>query len=456
MEKIADRPYWSARFDKRGDLEGDIAGLVDAITAEKVEHLFVFAHGWNNNEDGAAALTREMFTQMAQAAASVNLTRAGFLGVFWPSIWFPEPPADAAPAVALATQEGAPGQADAAVSGAAIAASLAPSFDPAQQQVVSELGSLIDDGLAAVAAGGVPDAVQRANVERFHALLQTILSDALLQTILSDPAAATPWDSCEVALLEARDPVQAYQALAEEMGSAPAGNPDFGMGDIFGPIWNGAKSALRVASYFEMKSRAGTVARNGLGPLLAALHEKAPRLRAHLAGHSFGARLVAFSLSGIASAAASPVASLTLIQGAFSHWAFADDSMPYGQAGPLVDFRDRVHGPVLSTFSEHDWAVGIWYPKASFLVGDLTTAMPDAAPKWGGMGSDGAQWVPGPGEPTPLAASGTGYGLQPAQFYRFDSNDVIDDTSQSAFSGAHSDIQHPEVTWLPVCAAAGL
>jgi len=43
----------------------------------------------------------------------------------------------------------------------------------------------------------------------------------------------------------------------------------------------------------------------------------------HLIGHSFGARLVSFALSGVGAPAASPVASLLLLQGAFSHWSFA-------------------------------------------------------------------------------------------------------------------------------------
>ncbi|HEX8769055.1 MAG TPA: hypothetical protein VF714_11830 [Jatrophihabitans sp.] len=445
MAEIAGRPYWQATFDRTGALQDDSTGLVNAIAAADVDELFVFAHGWNTDEADAADLIEEMFSLMAEAAAGVNLAGIGFLGVFWPSIWFPEAPAASAPAVALATRSGAPGQADVAVSGADIAASLAPSFHPRQRRTVWELGSLIDNGIAGAMARDVPDAVQRANVERFH---------AQLQTIVTDPTTA-PFDSGEAALIRAPDPMDAYQKIATEMGSTSPGLAAHDVGDIFEDIWNGAKSALRVASYYEMKGRAGTVGTNGLGPLLAALHGTAPDVRVHLAGHSFGARLVSFSLPGLDSSAASPVASLTLVQGAFSHWAFADASMPFGQAGPLVSFRDRVHGPVLSTFSEHDWAVGIWYPKASFLADDMVT-MAQTAPQWGGMGSDGAQWVPGPAEPTLLAASGTPYGLRAGQFYRFDSNAVIADTSLSPFAGAHSDIRHPQVAWLPVCAAAGL
>ena len=45
-----------------------------------------------------------------------------------------------------------------------------------------------------------------------------------------------------------------------------------------------------------MKNRAGTVGRVGLGPVLGRLPAG---VRAHLAGHSFGARLVSFALAGL-------------------------------------------------------------------------------------------------------------------------------------------------------------
>src|SRR6185437_17094028 len=91
----------------------------------------------------------------------------------------------------------------------------------------------------------------------------------------------------------------------------------------------------------------------------------------------------------------SPVASLCLIQGAFSHWSFAPlQSMPFGTAGALNQYTDRVHGPLVATFSEHDWAVGRWYPQASFLARqDNENPDPDQPDQWGGMGSDGFQGV---------------------------------------------------------------
>ena len=53
-----------------------------------------------------------------------------------------------------------------------------------------------------------------------------------------------------------------------------------------------------------------------------------------------------------------------------------------------------------------------------------------------------------------MQAQGTPYDFQPGTFCRLDANAVIC-ANQSAFSGAHSDIRHPEVLWA-VVSAAGL
>jgi hypothetical protein len=75
-------------------------------------------------------------------------------------------------------------------------------------------------------------------------------------------------------------------------------------------------------------------------------------------GHSFGARLVAYSLAGLRAnqtGAASPIKSLALIQGAFSHW---------------------------------------WYPAASMLANQDSESATDLVYRWGAMGHDGYQQNP--------------------------------------------------------------
>ena len=112
-----------------------------------------------------------------------------------------------------------------------------------------------------------------------------------------------------------------------------------------------------------------------------------------------------------------------------------------------------MHGPLVATFSGFDRAVGVWYPRASFLAGTNTSAAagPD---RWGGMGSDGFQ-------PTTVATTvpmvpqgNPNYQFAPAAFYRIDANDVINNVKLSSFAGAHSDIQKPPIAQLIVAVAA--
>jgi pimeloyl-ACP methyl ester carboxylesterase len=335
-----------------------------------------------------------------------------------------------------------PGQADAAVSGKAIAKSLAGGFSGSDRNDVKRMGKLVDQGLKGVAAGESP-AAQQERLDEFHALLGKVFATAPAK------GATTEEDAGERALFTTDDPRDAYEKLSVVMGSAPPESDVQGIGDFFGKVWNGAKDALRVGSYYQMKGRAGDIGRSGLASFLVALQTVAPTVRVHLIGHSFGARLVAFSLAGITSPEQSPVASLTLVQGAFSHWSFSDGSTDIGIQGALSGFQNRVKGPLCATYSTADWAVGNWYPKASFLS-QQDNQDSDGADRWGGMGSDGYRGVTAHDFALPLTGQEVFVG---GEFHRADGNFVITDTSQSSFAGAHSDIQKPEVAAFIVAAA---
>src|SRR4051794_21037160 len=117
------------------------------------------------------------------------------------------------------------------------------------------------------------------------------------------------------------------------------------IGDSLRGSWTGAKEALRQATYWQMKNRAGVVGRRGLAPLIGELHQASPELRVPLVGHSFGARLVSNALAGLPDSSPSPLGSLTLLQGAFSHFAFADP-LPFdaGRHGALAGLQRRGGG----------------------------------------------------------------------------------------------------------------
>ncbi|XIE77928.1 hypothetical protein AB6O49_06315 [Streptomyces sp. SBR177] len=143
-----------------------------------------------------------------------------------------------------------------------------------------------------------------------------------------------------------------------------------------------------------MKRRAGVVGERGLGPLLGELGRAAPGLRVHLVGHSFGARLVAHALRGLPSGARN-VKSVTLLQGAFSHYAFAA-RLPHdrGHGGSLAGLQDRIDGPLVACHSHRDTALRVFYPLASRISRDDESLLGDER-RWWAIGYDGVQAVPG-------------------------------------------------------------
>jgi pimeloyl-ACP methyl ester carboxylesterase len=202
-----------------------------------------------------------------------------------------------------------------------------------------------------------------------------------------------------------------------------------------------------------MKGRAGVVGRKGLGPLLGRIHEAAPALRIHLLGHSFGARLVSYALAGlpaIPAGGASPVKSLYLLQGAFSHFTFAD-ALPFDRSrkGELAGMASRVDGPLLTTQSLKDLAVGAAYPLASIVARQDNADARDANYRWEAMGHDGAQAVDA--VKADLGRPGTAYPFQAGKWLNLDGNRVI--VKGGPPSGAHSDILYPQTAWAALAAA---
>ena len=421
MTDIQGLRYYEVDFNADGTLNtsagnGD-GGLAVAVNAGGITDLFVLSHGWNNGVDSARDLYQAMFGLLAGQLGAHRSTSAA-VGVIWPSLLFPDDDPATAPQVPS--------------TGAQLADALAPAF-PSQQSQVTTIGQLLDQ------RPQDPNAL----IE-FH---------DLAKGLVTTPAQGVE-DTGEAALMTA-DTATAF-GHAAAMTPQSAGNAE-GIGNPFVGLWNGAREVLRTMSYYEMKNRAGVVGQQGLGPLLAKLSGPGGVPRIHLMGHSFGARLVAYSLAGLRqdqTGAASPVKSLTLIQGAFSHFTFGAPLMiDPNRSGALAGVANRVDGPLLATFSGADRAVGWWYPAASMLANQDSESATDLVYRWGAMGHDGYQQNPAP-DGQVLQVAGKPYGFEVGTFYDLDANAVIC-ANQSAFSGAHSDIRHPEILWA-VVSAAGL
>jgi hypothetical protein len=432
--EIAGRPHWEVGFDERGNPDqGEVAALLAELPGQDLTDLLVFSHGWNSDRGQARRLYQLYFQQVpGLLGQGASPARVGTLGVVWPSKrWAdePEPTAELGGGGAAGLGDAAPVPAP-------------PPPDPALVEDLKDVFTGDDqrralDELARLLADRPEDP---AALARFQALMGELTRPAD-----DDPAGE---DGGETALVD-DDPQEVFGRFADAVPQPGEGGAA-GFGDAFGRLWNGAKEALRQLTYFEMKKRAGVVGRQGLGPLLGRIHQADPEVRIHLLGHSFGARLVSFALAGLPDPADSPVKSLYLLQGAFSHFAFADAlPMDRSRGGALKGMAARVDGPLVASFSVHDTAVGKLYPLASLSSRDDAAGLEDQLYRWGGIGHDGAQAVDA--TVTTLGPVGTSYPFRQGRFVNLDGNAVVNRGGPPA--GAHSDIFHPELVWAGLSAA---
>jgi hypothetical protein len=435
-QTVAGFPFWDLRFNEDGQPE-DAAALdefVDEAKAQDLSDLFIFSHGWNNDATTALNLYQRFFGEMRKLLDDPSIpkrrdAKIGTAGVIWPSIKWPDDEAgdSAGGAVSLGAGD----------SGGNLFGELKKVFKTDQQhRVLADLKQLLDRKQRTEAA-----------LKQFKATLSRLVDK-------SSPSPSSPDNLEQRGVLAGDDNWrEVFEALADQEPADDSGGGAAGFGDQFSRLWNGAKAALRVATYWQMKERAGVVGRTGLAPLINRLHETAPGIGIHLLGHSFGARLVSYSLTGLPDSqvgSKSPIKSLFLLQGAFSHFTFAE-ALPFdkNRKGELVGMASRVDGPLLTTHSLKDLAVGTAYPLASVVAGQDAADQTDTLFRWGAMGHDGAQAVDA--KQTQLAKPGAAYPFEAGKWTNLDANKVI--VNGGPPSGAHSDIIHPHTAWAALAAA---
>jgi len=393
MSDIAGIPYVEVDFDKNGKQLNPVAmpsGTTD---------IFVISHGWNNDKSDARALYQELFGNVASQLPDFETSGRKFaiVGIFWPSKKFD-------------FQIAAQGAQD---TGPAAAAVVSGSDPAAEKKVIERLLELqqylsTDKLPENATASQPPDSDVEKKVASASALVpqlrQTTARDefvAQIRSLVSDQAANDEDGSSAFFTIKKGDElmkkllideddlaeglVQGGGATAISADHVPAAQPTGGAASIVGFFKGFAGSALNFinyTTYYEMKTRAGTVGKNGVAPLIDELANGQPR-NIHLIGHSFGGRVVT---AAAADSKTDKIKSLALLQAAFSHNGFSQKGF----------FRDviengRVHGPILITYTVNDEAVGRAYPIASRLSGDTTAALGDKNDEYGGMGRNGAQ-----------------------------------------------------------------
>ena len=425
--------YYLIAFDENGSerREPDGSMMSESVLNELkggVTDVFVMSHGWRGDVPAALAQYDRWSKNMMSCTADVQAMaqrRPGFkpllVGLHWPS----EPWGN----------ESLEGQFSAAV--AESAGTLEQSIATAVDDWASRLGDTpeIRQNLRTVfRAYATTDNPQSLppDVSEAYANL-----DRALQLGSGSEGDAPGQDRPSF------DPEGVFQAARkdEEM--------DLMMGSFAGFGWGTVLAPLRTLSFYRMKQRARTFGEGGAHRLLLAMQRatEGKGTRIHLMGHSFGCVVVTGMASGPArdDSARRPVQSMVLVQGALSLWAYCD-SMKHspGKAGyfnRLIRNR-RCEGPIVTTFSEFDRAVGRAYPLAAGLAQQESFAQP-GLPKYGGIGSFGIQGLDAVTTGREMGPANEEYCFKPGRVYNLDARRYV--SGNNGQFDAHSDIAHPEV-----------
>jgi hypothetical protein len=427
--------YAIISFDANGkEVTNDPAGgtfsktLLEKAKQDQPTDIFFFSHGWKGDFPAAVdqydrwigAMWKLEDDRKALGAKAKPL----FIGLHWPSLpWGDEKlPSGASFAESVATPD------------------IDAMFEPTVQhfgdtpEVRAALRVIFDAQKNDPGAVALPDEVEAA----YHKLAEAIGFSGG-----KGPGGAPDEDGAPL------DPQEAVRADRVASAAVPFGGPS--------GFFKGLLGGLRQLSFWQMKHRARTVGEQGMHQFIAALQQNCDA-QIHLMGHSFGCIVVSSILGGPGgnTPLPKPVQSACLIQGALSLWSWGDkvqDTNTPGYFNKIIG-SNSVAGPIITTQSVHDTAVGVFYPAAVGLVGEA--AFDTELPKFGAVGAFGIQGTKVAKALKMLDEKGV-YNFQPGVIYNIESSEYI--KKMDGASGAHSDIDGPQVAhaiWqAATCAVTG-
>jgi hypothetical protein len=402
--------------------------ILASLRDEPVTDVFLLSHGWQGDMPSALRQYNKWIDAMGACTsdrAAIEKAHPGFhpliIGVHWPSL-------------AWGDEELSGGNVSFGASGESPVDDLVAKYaerladTPAAR---AALRTVIEAALNEIAPDSLPPEVRKAYI--------TLNSEAGLGTgdVDSDPGSD-------------REPFNPDSVYEAELEGVSFGWPSLG----------GLLAPLRTLTFWKMKDRAKSFGESAGFRLLTEIQQSGgATVPVHLMGHSFGCIVVSATLAGPGGSGqlARPVNTLALVQGALSLWSFCSDipSKP-GFAGFFrsIIASGKVSGPILTTLSAKDTAVGRYYPIAAGARGDVQFA-PGTLPKFGAVGSFGAR---GPGLKIvdfDMQAVNYPYQFAPGHIYNIESTRYI--CEGGGASGAHNDIAKPEVAhafWSSVIASS--
>lgn len=422
-------PYAEVEFTSTGALhdQAQQTAALDLVRSSGATDVLIVVHGWNNDMGAARRLFEQLtdsIDAVSDAVPEAGERRLAVIGVLWPSVRWADEDQIAGGGVGFLDEQ------------AALREAIAASVDDAQ--VAAALEALVprleDDASARerfldLLRERMPQPVEGDEDPPPSPLLEgdaaTVLDDA---AVPEDDLAAAPEAVGGGAVVGGFESGGFAGGGAGGLGDEVGGGAGFSLGGVL----RGARNVLNLTTYYTMKRRAGDVGEHGVAPLLVALDDAVPEVRRHLAGHSFGARVVA------AAVAAGPVVdSVALLQGAFSHHAFAEDHDGRGNDGSFrgaLAPRSKVRGPVIITHTANDRAVGLAYAAASRIARQRASGFGGPDDAYGGIGRNGALRTPECRTPGgELLEVGAAYDLEPGRVHNLRADRFI--AGHSAVTG---------------------
>lgn len=340
-------PMYLISFDKDGNCLSPLsrAHVLAAAASGEFSDVHIYSHGWNNVFQEALDHYTEFFTEYFKLPDIAVMRDAGYqpliVGVIWPST------------ALLSNDERTPDLAGTAPT------SSAPLDLHEHEMALAELSANMPPAdaarFAALARRG--DGLSPAESLELATLLAPVLrglADAadgddaapeqLLRAWSSDPAPAPGVKrGAPAALPDRADGVDALESA--------------GLLSFLNP-----REIIRKATVYLMKDRAGVVGANGVRALVRDL-VASRRVRIHLAGHSYGAKVVLSALAGLDGG--DRVASLLLLQPAVNAFCFAASITEQGgRAGGYRSVLDKTQAPIYCTYSSNDKALTDFFPLA--------------------------------------------------------------------------------------------
>ncbi len=341
---------WVVRFDESGRCVSPKtrSALLAKLAAEPGRPVIFFSHGWNNDFSDAVDLYRRFLVNF-EAATAANPLPAGtkpiFVGITWPSIWLPS---DSGPQLAAAPED--------------------ESTYARDEALLAELRRILP---STTDWNRLYELLEADRVSGEDAkVLARLIAPALragFEEGASEPA------TTEEHVLRAMSRLQSANARRKgyylgESGTISGGSPaapaaPAGALDFLDP-----RNALRLASLYMMKDRAGTVGAAGVSEFLRAMLSGSSS-PVYAIGHSFGCKVM---MSAVCAAPLDrKLKAILLLQPAISYLSFAANIPGVGLPGGYRSGLDRVEGPICVTYSGNDFPLHTIYHLALMREKDI-------------------------------------------------------------------------------------